>query len=34
MAEVAEVVDRAFRLDAGRAVAALIGAIHDFDLAE
>ena len=34
MTEVAEVVDRAFRLDAGRAVAALIGAIHDFDLAE
>jgi RNA polymerase sigma-70 factor (ECF subfamily) len=34
MAEVAEVVDRAFRQDAGRAVAALIGALHDFDLAE
>ena len=34
MTEVAEVVDRAFRLDAGRAVAALIGAIRDFDLAE
>ena len=34
MTDVAEVVDRAFREDAGRAVAALIGAIRDFDLAE
>ena len=34
MTDVAEVVDRAFRDDAGRAVAALIGVTHDFDLAE
>ncbi|MEP6758365.1 MAG: sigma-70 family RNA polymerase sigma factor [Actinomycetota bacterium] len=34
MPDVAEVLDRAFRLDAGRAVAALIGALRDFDLAE
>ena len=34
MTDVAEVVDRAFREGAGRAVAALIGAIRDFDLAE
>jgi RNA polymerase sigma-70 factor (ECF subfamily) len=34
MTHVTEVVDRAFRNDAGRAVAALIGVTCDFDLAE
>ncbi len=34
MADVAEVVERVHRFDAGRAVAALIGVTHDFDLAE
>ncbi len=34
MTDVATVVDRAFRGESGRAVAALIGVTHDFDLAE
>src|SRR3954454_1622968 len=34
MTTVAEVVDRAYRDDTGRAVATLIRATHDFDLAE